>query len=74
MSNVAVLRAHVLPSADPKRPGQMDTLVAYQVDGDPLKTRLLAIPGSPLSEAQVMDAIRKDVAQATKLESLKFTL
>lgn len=73
MASVVVLRVHVLPSADPKRPGQHDTVVAYQVDGDPLKTRLLAIPGKDLTESAVQAAITVDIGRITKIESLKFT-
>ena len=74
MAQVAVLRVHVLPSSDPKRAGQQDTVVAYQVDGDPLKTRIVSVPGGNLTESQLQAAVKADVEKIGKLEGMKFSV
>jgi hypothetical protein len=65
---------HILPTSDAKRAGQQDTVVAYQVDGDPLKTRIVSVPGGNLSEQQLQQAVKADVDKINKLEGLKFNV
>jgi hypothetical protein len=72
VAQVAVLRVHVLPTSDPKRVGQHDTVIAYQVDGDPLKTRLVTLAGGTLSEAQIQAGIKADVDKIAKIEGMRF--
>lgn len=74
MATVQVLRVHILPTSDAKRAGQQDTVVAYQVDGDPLKTRIVSVPGGNLSEQQLQQAVKADVDKINKLEGLKFNV
>jgi len=61
-----------IPSREPSRLGEMDTMVTYQVD--PLHTYSVIIPESHPSEADIMAAVRADYAQRSKISNMEIPL
>jgi len=61
-----------IPSREPSRLGEMDTLITYQVD--PLHTYSVIIPESHPSEADIMAAVRADYAQRSKISNMEIPL
>jgi len=61
-----------IPSRDPERLGEMDTMITYQVD--PLHTYSVIIPSAHPTESEIMAAVRADYAQRSKISNMEIPL
>jgi len=59
MATFTVKDVRRVPSPDEGRAGQMDTLVTYELD--PFRVYMVKIPKSELTEADVVEAVKKDL-------------
>ena len=67
-----VIDTRRIPSGDPNRIGKLDWLVTYQLDA--YRTYMVTIPKDELSEAEIKDAVRKDIEAIGRWVGQEFTL
>jgi len=67
-----VIDTRRIPSAEPTRIGKLDWLVTYQLDA--YRTYMVTIPQDELSEADIKDAVRKDIEAIGRWVGQEFTL
>ena len=67
-----VIDTRRIPSADPARIGKLDWLVTYQLDA--YRTYMVTIAQDELSEADIKEAVRKDIEAIGRWVGQEFTL
>jgi hypothetical protein len=73
-TTVTILALRTIPTLDPKRPGESDTIVAYRAD-DPASTPdHVILPKSNPSEGEITAAIKAKMTSRSALEGKKITL
>jgi len=64
MATVKIIDVRHFPSSDPKRAGQLDTIVTYQLDA--LRTYPVIIPSADPTEVEIKTAIQKSMTTIGK--------
>ena len=61
MAEFKIVDLHDIPAIDPARQGKQDKLVTYELsDG---RRRLLRVPAEGVTEAKIVDAIKKELGE-----------
>lgn len=69
---VTILSMNDIPSRDPKRVGQIDTMIFYRIGR--YQTGNVTLPKEKLSEKGIQEAIKKDIEEKAKYTGIKFTV
>lgn len=72
MAAFKVLDVRSVPSPDEGRVGKMDQLVTYQLD--PFRTYMVRIPKDVIEEADIIEAVKKDLASIERFTGKEFQL
>jgi len=72
MATFKVLDVRKLPSPEEPRIGKLDHLVTYQLD--PFRTYMVRIPKDDITEADVVEAVKKDLESIERFTGKEFTL
>ncbi len=67
-----VIDTRRIPSAEPARIGKLDWLVTYQLDA--YRTYMVTVSKDELSEADIKEAVRKDIEAISRWVGQEFTL
>lgn len=67
-----VIDTRRLPSPDPARMGQWDTLVVYELD--PMRRYSVLVPGDPLTKEALVAAVKADLAERGQWQDQTFQL
>ena len=73
-TEITILATRVMPSLDPKRMGQSDTMIVYQVAGGQGPPDHVLVPGEKPPQAEILQAIRESIKTRSEVEGKKFTL
>lgn len=73
-TEITILATRILPSLDPKRAGQQDTMVVFRSDGAGAMPDHVVLPSEKPSQADVQAAIRERLKTRSNLEGTKFTV
>lgn len=71
MAEIKILDARKVPALAEARKGKDDLVVVYAVNG--ARGYIVRVPAEAASEAQVLDAIRRDLAEHGRLAGKTFT-
>ena len=72
MPTFKVLDLRRVPSPDEGRVGRMDNLVTYQLD--PFRTYMVRIAKDTIEEADILDAVKKDLEGIERFAGKEFQL
>jgi len=72
MATFKVLDVRKIPSPDNARVGKMDNLVTYQLD--PFRTYMVRIPKELIEEADITEAVKKDLEAIERFTGKEFAL
>ena len=73
-TEITILTTRLMPSLDPKRHGQQDTMVVYRVEGANSAPDHVTLPSEKPTQADILSAIRERLKSRSDVEGKKFTL
>lgn len=72
MATFKVLDVRKIPSPEEGRIGKMDNLVTYQLD--PFRTYMVRIPKDAIAEADIIEAVKADLAAIERFTGKEFKI
>jgi len=72
MATFKVLDVRKIPSPEDTRVGKLDHLVTYQLD--PFRTYMVRIPKDTIEEADITEAVKKDLEAIERFTGKEFSI
>lgn len=73
-TEITILATRLMPSLDPKRIGQQDTMIVYRVEGGTGPPDHVTLPSDKPTQQDILSAIRERLKARGELEGKKFSL